>query len=111
MDCVNERVEREFTGNCKMCGKPGHRQSQCSENRFLANFASVEIDELAAGDAWKALEVADTAKDVDDIKTVFLSEMDDFTLLTYLARPSSPMPRPIRRSPLRSLKASSARLA
>lgn len=103
-DCPNPAVERAFTGDCRICGEPGHRgadcpskppdlckvckqeghmAAECSANRLFANFGKLSVQDLSVEEAWKMLEVADAAKDVDDIKEGIIAYAKTFPDVTF----------------------------
>lgn len=88
-DCTNERVEREFTGTCRICEQPGHRGKDCpsappkvckrclKEGHVSADcdgtykaLWSDEVKVLNPEQAWTELGKADQGGDLDDFKIV-----------------------------------------
>jgi len=85
-ECTNERVEREFTGECRACGQTGHRASACPtapakkcrncdeeghdaaacENPRKINRDHIET--IPAEIAWEELRAAIEDHDFDDVK-------------------------------------------
>ena len=47
--------------------RPGHQASECTENRV---FDTSGIADMAAEDAWEALQKADEDRDLDDFREV-----------------------------------------
>ena len=93
-DCPNPRVEREFTGNCRVCNEVGHRAAECPQkppskckicdqeghigkectvNRVFSirpELKDRDTTLLDQQNAWEAVEAADKDKDVEDIRMV-----------------------------------------
>lgn len=90
-DCPNSAVEREFTGECrvygevghrgaecprrgpllcKICKQEGHKKADCNANRLYSMIAGLQLNDLNPDAAWEALEKADQARDIDEIKAV-----------------------------------------
>jgi hypothetical protein len=87
-ECTNERVDRPFTGDCRVCGQPGHRGADCpdkpaekchlcdQEGHKAIDCTAKRTDAFKAAndmtdeEAWKAMKLADSNKDLDDFRKV-----------------------------------------
>jgi hypothetical protein len=88
VDCTNPKVERAFTGACRVCEKEGHRASECPDKpadmcrickqeghkamecTALRTDAFRDAPDMDPNDAWVVLLKADKEKDMEDFKIV-----------------------------------------
>ncbi|KAL9116846.1 MAG: hypothetical protein Q9187_006624, partial [Circinaria calcarea] len=99
-DCPNERVERPFTGICRVCQKEGHpaalcpekqpetcrnckkeghKALDCKDNRLLD---WSKVADKTPEDAWEGMKVADADRDLDDLREavkVYVKAVPDTT--------------------------------
>ncbi|KAF2139286.1 uncharacterized protein K452DRAFT_74849 [Aplosporella prunicola CBS 121167] len=100
-DCTNPKVDRPFTGECRICketGHPaaecpqkppvvcknckqeGHQATECKENRAM-DYSS--IPDKTDEEAWEDLKKADENKDLDDFREVRHHHCLPVTPLTF----------------------------
>ncbi|TVY19700.1 Cellular nucleic acid-binding protein-like [Lachnellula arida] len=101
-ECTNERVQREFTGTCRICEEVGHRAVDCpsGEPRTCNNckeegHTTMEcknprkidysgVDDVAAEEAWAQITAAAEDNDLDDVKAAALRYFKACPETTYV---------------------------
>lgn len=85
-DCTNPRVERPFTGTCRICNQEGHPARECPQKpptvckncREEGHVTSecknprkldFGVPKMNDEEAWELLKKADTERDLDEFKT------------------------------------------